>query len=82
MDERSSMSERKSGIVIDLERLEARTRDLFLHRFVERVKAQRGEDGRFLLLRAGDELAIKAANDGSAEYLRMVAIPTPSDKGA
>lgn len=78
MDDRSTLSERGSGIVIDLERLEARTRDLFLHRFVERVKEQRGEDGRFLLLRAGDELAIKAAGDGSAEYLRLVAIEADS----
>ncbi len=76
MDDRSSVSERKSGILIDLERLEARTKDLFLHRFVERVKEQRGEDGRFLLLRAGDEVAINAADDGSSEYLRLVAVKT------
>ena len=76
VDERSTVSERKSGIVIDLERLEARTKDLFLHRFVDRVKEQRGEDGRFLLLRAGDELAINAAADGSSEYLRLVEVKT------
>ena len=76
MDDRSSVSERKSGILIDLERLEARTKDLFLHRFVERVKEQRGEHGRFLLLRAGDEVAINAADDGSSEYLRLVAVKT------
>lgn len=80
MDPRSSVSERKNGIVIDLERLEARTRDLFLHRFVERIRQQRGEDGRFLLLRAGDELAIEAANDGSAEYLRLIAVQTPAGR--
>jgi hypothetical protein len=80
MDEQTSVGERKGGIVIDLERLEARTRDLFLHRFVESIRRQRGEDGRFLLLRAGDELAIKAAGDGSAEYLRLVAVPTPATR--
>jgi hypothetical protein len=78
MNERDSLSERRSGIVIDLERLEARTRDLFLHRFIEQVKQQRGEDGRFLLLRAGDELAINAAGDGSSEYLRLVAVRSKS----
>ena len=80
VNERSNASERRTGIVIDLERLEARTRKLFLHRFVERVKEQRGVDGRFLLLRAGDELAINAADDGSPELLRIVAVQTPNER--
>ena len=60
-------------MVVDLERLEAHARTLFLHRFVDAVKKARAEHGRFLVLRAGDELAIRAAGDGSAELLEEVA---------
>lgn len=56
-------------VVIDLEALERQARDLYLTRFVEAVKAARGEFGRFLTLRTGDELAIRAAGDGSGEAL-------------
>ncbi len=60
------------GVVIDLERLEAHARTLFLHRFVDAVRKARAEHGRYLVLRSGDEIAIKAAADGSAELLERV----------
>ncbi len=63
---------RTDGVVVDLERLEKHAEALYLHRFVEYVKKVRGEHGRFLTLRAGDELAILAAADGSAESLQDV----------
>jgi hypothetical protein len=63
---------RDEGVVIDLERLEAHADALFLNRFVEYVKKVRGEHGRYLTLRAGDALAIKAAGDGSAESLEQI----------
>jgi hypothetical protein len=66
---------RGSRIIIDLERLEAHARMLFLHRFVEEVKRARGQYGRFLILRSGDELAIRAAADGSDEILEEVTAP-------
>jgi hypothetical protein len=65
---------RDKGVAIDLEQLEKHAEDLFLHKFVEAVKAARGEHGRFLLLRAGDRLAIEAADDGSAEKLERVTV--------
>src|SRR5688500_11202639 len=61
---------RRGGMVVDLERLERQAEQLYLHRFVEQVKRVRGVHGRFLTLRAGDETAIDAAGDGSAESLR------------
>lgn len=68
---------RGRGIAIDLERLEAHAESLYLTRFVDAVKAARGTHGRFLVLRAGDELAIKAAADGSTEVFEDVRV----DKG-
>ena len=62
----------KPAVVIDLERLEQHARDLYLNRFVEAVKAARGEFGRYLTLRTGDELAIRAAGDGSGDLLDVV----------
>jgi hypothetical protein len=59
-------------VVIDLERLEQHAEDLYLTRFVAAVKAARGQFGRFLTLRTGDELAIRAAGDGSSETLDRV----------
>jgi hypothetical protein len=64
--------QRSSGIAVDLEKLEAQAEGLFLTRFVDAIKKARGEFGRFLVLRAGDELAIQAADDGSAEVLDKV----------
>ncbi len=61
--------ERREGVVIDLERLQDHADALYLNRFVDYVKKVRGQHGRYLTLRAGDELAIRAAADGSAESL-------------
>ena len=68
----ANRDQRQDGVVLDLQRLESQAEELYLHKFVEYVKKVRGEHGRFLTLRAGDELAIKAADDGSAESLREV----------
>ena len=59
-------------MVVNLERLENQAQSLFLHRFVNAVRKARGEHGRYLVLRAGDELAIRSADDGSAESLDQV----------
>jgi hypothetical protein len=64
-------------VTIDLERLEQHARDLYLNRFVAAVKAARGEFGRYLTLRTGDELAIRAAGDGSSDLLDRVAVEEP-----
>lgn len=64
----------KSPVVIDLERLEQHARDLYLNRFIEAVKNARGEFGRYLTLRTGDELAIRAAGDGSEDLLDSVIV--------
>jgi hypothetical protein len=66
--------QRKGGVIVDLERLESHAESLYLHRFVEAVRKARGEHGRYLVLRHGDELAIAAAGDGSAEYLEDAAV--------
>jgi hypothetical protein len=66
--------QRSAGVVVDLERLEAHAQDLYLHRFVAAVKRARGEHGRYLVLRAGDELAIRAAGDGSAASLEDIVV--------
>ena len=66
--------QRSDGVVLDLERLEQQADSLYLHRFVEYVKKVRGEHGRYLTLRAGDTLAIKAADDGSAETLQGLVV--------
>ena len=66
------MENRHDGVVIDLQKLQEHAETLYLHRFVEAVRKARQEHGRFLTLRAGDELAIAAAGDGSAEHLDEV----------
>lgn len=66
--------QRKGGVIVDLERLESHAESLYLHRFVEAVRQARGEHGRYLVLRHGDELAIAAAGDGSAQYLEDAAV--------
>jgi hypothetical protein len=72
--EGSGEQDKRAGkpVVIDLERLERHAQDLYLNRFVEAVKAARGQFGRYLTLRTGDELAIRAAGDGSSEKLDEV----------
>lgn len=71
---------RSDPVVIDLKALEEQAELLYLHRFVEGVKKARGQHGRYLTLRAGDELAINAAADGSADILSEISVdpdPTP-----
>ena len=72
--------QRREGPILDLEALEAQAESLYLHRFVEAVRKARGEHGRYLRIRPGDELAIRAAGDGSAASLDEVLIePTASN---
>ncbi|MDQ4144845.1 MAG: hypothetical protein M3198_14120 [Actinomycetota bacterium] len=66
---------RGRGVAIDLDRLEAHAESLYLTRFVDAIKAARGTHGRFLVLRSGDETAIRAAEDGSFELLDEVRVP-------
>jgi hypothetical protein len=66
--------QRGDGVAVDLDKLERQAEELYLHRFVEYVRKVRGEHGRFLTLRAGDELAIQAADDGSAQVLDEVLV--------
>ena len=68
----TAADQRNDGVMLDLERLEEHMDGLYLTRFVEHIKRVRGEHGRYLTLRAGDELAIKAADDGSAEKLKHI----------
>jgi hypothetical protein len=78
--EGSDRQDKRAGnppVTIDLEQLEQHARDLYLNRFVEAVKAARGEFGRYLTLRTGDELAIRAAGDGSSDALDRVAVEEP-----
>jgi hypothetical protein len=66
--------QRGGGVLLDLDRLQAQAQSLYLTRFVDAVRQARGEYGRYLLLRAGDELAIKAAGDGSSELLKEIIV--------
>ena len=70
---------RGRGVAIDLDRLEAHAESLYLTRFVDAVKAARGAHGRYLVLRSGDETAIKAAEDGSFELLDKVRVEEAED---
>jgi hypothetical protein len=72
--------QRGDGVAVDLDKLERHAEELYLHRFVEHVRKVRGEHGRFLTLRAGDELAIKAADDGSARALDEVLVEIDLDQ--
>ena len=62
--------QRGDSLRVDLDRLERQAEELYLHKFLEHVKRVRGQHGRYLTLRAGDEIAIQAAGDGSAEILK------------
>ena len=73
--------QRGDGVAVDLDKLERQAEELYLHRFVEHVRKVRGEHGRFLTLRAGDELAIKAADDGSARALDEVLVEVDLGQG-
>ena len=79
----SEQQARGPGLVVDLERLQTHAETLYLTRFIDAIKKARGKYGRFLVLRSGDELAIKAAGDGSFELLNRVRVedadgPAPS----
>lgn len=65
---------RAAGRIIDTQRLDAIQNRVYLHRFVDAVRNSRGAKGRYLYLRAGDELAIVAAEDGSAALLDRVTV--------
>jgi hypothetical protein len=66
--------QRSQGVAIDLEKLEQQAKSLYLHRFVESIQKARSDYGRYLILRAGDEIAIRAAGDGSDDLLEDVAV--------
>jgi hypothetical protein len=72
--------QRGDGVAVDLDKLERQAEELYLHRFVEYVRKVRGEHGRYLTMRAGDEAAIKAAADGSAQALDEVLIEVDLDQ--
>ena len=74
--------QRRDGPTLDLEALEAHAESLYLHRFVEAVRRARGEHGRYLRIRPGDELAIRAAGDGSSAYLDDVLVEPGSGNGS
>jgi hypothetical protein len=74
--------QRRDGPTLDLDALEAHAESLYLHRFVEAVRRARGEHGRYLRIRPGDELAIRAAGDGSAAYLDDVLVDPSSGNGS
>ena len=73
--------QRRDGPTLDLEALEKHAESLYLHRFVEAVRRARGEHGRYLRIRPGDELAIRAAGDGSSAYLDDALVEPGSDNG-
>ena len=75
--ERSEMREerennRRPPLVVDLEKLEKQAEELFLHRFLAAIQKARGDHGRYLTLRAGDQVAIEAAGDGSEGELHQI----------
>jgi hypothetical protein len=65
---------RSTGVAIDLKKLEHHAKSLYLHRFVESIQEARSAHGQYLVLRAGDEIAISAAADGSRELLKDVTV--------
>jgi hypothetical protein len=70
--------QRGTGVRLDLDALEKQAQELYLHRFVQAVKKARGDHGRYLVLRSGDEMAIRAANDGSSDSLDNVSVERSS----
>lgn len=70
---------RSNGVAVDLKKLEQHAKSLYLHRFVESIQKARSAHGQFLVLRAGDEIAIRAADDGSEELLETVAVEPEED---
>lgn len=68
---------RGPGPLIDIEKLGEG--DLFLHRYIKAVLEARGTEERYVQLRPGDELAIRTAEDGSAELLDQVMVRQEGD---
>jgi hypothetical protein len=65
---------RRTGRVIDCEMLATAEPALFIHRFVDAIWAARDERKRYLYLRAGDEIAISVAGDGSQKILESITV--------
>ena len=65
-------NKRRPPIVVDLEKLEKQAEELFLHRFLAAIQKARGDHGRYLTLRAGDQVAIESADDGSIDRLEAI----------
>jgi hypothetical protein len=65
-------NKRRPPIVVDLEKLEKQAEELFLHRFLAAIQKARGDHGRYLTLRAGDQVAIESADDGSIDQLQAI----------
>lgn len=65
---------RAYGRIIDLEMLDEWRPRRFLHRLVDEIVGARGNRERFFYLRSGDEVAVRAADDGSFEILDEVTI--------
>ena len=65
-------NKRRPPIVVDLEKLEKQAEELFLHRFLAAIQKARGDHGRYLTLRAGDQVAIESAQDGSIDQLQDI----------
>jgi hypothetical protein len=70
---------RNQGVAVDLQKLEQHAKSLYLHRFVESIQQARSAHGQYLVLRAGDEIAIKAAADGSDQLLESVTVETDEE---
>lgn len=81
MGTEDARDQRGNGPTLDLEALAAPAESHYRHRFVEAVRRARGEHGRYLRIRPGDELAIRAAGDGSETYLDEVLVDPGSGNG-
>lgn len=71
-------NKRRPPLVVDLEKLEKQAEELFLHRFLAAIQKARGDHGRYLTLRAGDQVAIESADDGSIDQLESI-VRRPED---
>jgi len=73
-------NKRRPPIVVDLEKLEKQAEELFLHRFLAAIQKARGDHGRYLTLRAGDQVAIESADDGSIDELKAIVRKAEDEK--
>jgi hypothetical protein len=65
---------RTQGRVIDSHRLQQSEPERYIHRLVRAIRTARQEKGRYFYLRAGDEVAILAAEDGSTELMEEITV--------